>query len=68
MSIVKCCPYREEEKELCKYEIYYGQPRFCKCSTCGRFLKKTLPDIDTSKYNIDESGNVLRDKRMTEEK
>jgi hypothetical protein len=23
-----------------------------------------LPNIDTSKYNIDESGNVLRDKRM----
>ena len=26
-----------------------------------------LPNIDTSKYNIDESGNVLRDRRMTEE-
>ena len=25
-----------------------------------------LPDIDTSKYNIDENGNVLRDKRMSE--
>ena len=26
-----------------------------------------LPDIDTSKYNIDESGNVLRDKKITDE-
>lgn len=25
-----------------------------------------LPNIDTSKYNIDKNGNVLRDKRMSE--
>lgn len=24
-----------------------------------------LPDIDTSKYNIDENGNVIRDKRLS---
>lgn len=38
MSVVQCCPY--EEKERCKYEIYYGQPRFDKCSTCNRMKKK----------------------------
>lgn len=27
-----------------------------------------LPNIDTSKYNIDENGNVLRDKRISIEK
>lgn len=26
-----------------------------------------LPNIDTAKYNIDESGNVLRDKKITDE-
>lgn len=67
MSIAKCCPY-SDEKENCKFEIYSGHPRFDKCSTCERFLKQKFPDIDTSKFNIDENGNVLRDKRMSEEK
>jgi DNA-binding phage protein len=65
MSIGKCCPY-SDEKENCKFEIYYGQPRFEKCPTCERFLKKQLPDIDTPKYKIDERGNVIRDKKMSE--
>lgn len=65
MSITRPCPY-SEEKEFCKYETYRGQPRFDKCSTCERFLKKKFPDINTSKFNIDENGNVLRDKRMSE--
>lgn len=61
MSIARCCPY-SDEKENCKFEIYSGFPRFDKCSTCERFLKQKFPDIDTSKFNIDENGNVLRDK------
>lgn len=40
MSLVRCCPYREE-KENCKYEVYYGQPRFDKCPTCKRMKEGT---------------------------
>ena len=66
MSIARNCPYSDSE-ENCRYEIFAWQPRLNKCSTCERFLKKRFPDIDTSKFNIDENGNVLRDNgRMTD--
>ena len=65
MGIARNCPYSDDE-ENCRYEIFAWQPRLNKCPTCERFLKKRFPDIDTSRYNIDENGNVLRDKgRMT---
>ena len=66
MGIARNCPYSDDE-ENCRYEIFAWQPRLNKCPTCERFLKKRFPDIDTSRYNIDENGNVLRDKgRMTD--
>lgn len=37
MSIVQSCPY-SRDRELCKYEIYYGQPRLDKCHTCSIYL------------------------------
>ena len=64
MSIARNCPYSDDE-ENCRCEIFAWQPRLNKCSTCERFLKKRFPNIDTSSYNIDENGNVLRDKRIT---
>ena len=33
MSIATYCPY-SEEKDNCKYEIYDGQPKYDKYSTC----------------------------------
>lgn len=36
MSIVQSCPY-SRDRELCKYEIYYGQPRLDKCPTCSLY-------------------------------
>lgn len=66
MGIARNCPYSDDE-ENCRYEIFAWQPRLNKCPTCERFLKKRFPDIDTSRYNIDENGNVLRDKgRITD--
>ena len=59
MNIARKCPYSDDE-ENCRCEIFAWQPRLNKCSTCERF-----PNINTSSYNIDEYGNVLRDKRIT---
>lgn len=39
MSIVRPCPY-DEDRELCKYEIYYGEPNFSKCKNCSRAIHK----------------------------
>lgn len=59
MSVARNCPYSDNE-ENCRYEIFTWVPRLNKCSNCERFLKKRFPNIDTSSYNIDENGNVLR--------
>ena len=60
MSVARNCPYSDNE-ENCRYEIFTWVPRLNKCSNCERFLKKRFPNIDTSSYNIDENGNVLRE-------
>lgn len=44
MSIATYCPY-SEERENCKYEIYDGQPRYDKCSTCNQI--NTLVEADS---------------------
>ena len=60
LSVARNCPYSDNE-ENCRYEIFTWVPRLNKCSNCERFLKKRFPNIDTSSYNIDENGNVLRE-------
>lgn len=52
MGIVNHCPYIEE-KENCKFEIYDGQPRFDKCSTCDR--------VNIDKMEIMKNGLCLND-------
>ena len=60
LSVARNCPYSDNE-ENCRYGIFTWVPRLNKCSNCERFLKKRFPNIDTSSYNIDENGNVLRE-------
>lgn len=52
MSIVQCCPYSEEQ-ENCKFEKYYGQPRFDKCSTCDR-MEKELTQLELLKQENEQ--------------
>ena len=49
MSIATYCPY-SEERENCKYEIYDGQPKYDKCSTC-KFKTKVSSE---SKLSLSE--------------
>ena len=60
LSVARNCPYSDNE-ENCRYGIFTWVSRLNKCSNCERFLKKRFPNIDTSSYNIDENGNVLRE-------
>lgn len=46
MSVAKCCPY-SADYENCKFELYSGQLKFNKCSTCDRMKK--LPLSNTPK-------------------
>ena len=54
MSIATYCPY-SEERENCKYEIYDGQPKYDKCSTCNQYRTKVFTDkIESSEFSLSE--------------
>lgn len=58
MSIATYCPY-SEERENCKYEIYDGQPKYDKCSTCNRYRTKVSGESELSLNEIQEYSHKL---------
>ena len=59
MSIATYCPY-SKLRENCKYEIYDGQPKYDKCSTCNWYKYKyhgltTKEKID----RVQKENNVI---------
>ena len=53
MSIATYYPY-SKLRENCKYEIYEGQPRYDKCSTCSRYRTKVSGESELSLSEIQE--------------
>ena len=59
MSIATYCPY-SKERENCKYEIYDGQPKYDKCSTCNWYKTKVFTgEIELSLSEIQECSHKL---------
>ena len=57
MSIATYCPY-SEERENCKYEIYDGQPKYDKCSTC-KYRTKVSGESELSLSEIQKYSHKL---------
>ena len=57
MSIATYCPY-SEEKDNCKYEIYDGQPKYDKYSTC-KYKTKVSGESELSLSEIQKCSHKL---------
>ena len=59
MAIATYCPY-SKLREDCKYETYYGQPRYDKCSTCNQYKTKVFTgESELSLSEIQEYSHKL---------